>query len=239
MKDSRDYYDRFSSRYDRRRAKGYHALIDELESELVKKSIRGGLILDAGCGTGLVSARLQPVFPRIIGVDLSSGMLRRAAGRGHMVVQAELGALPFKDGVFDGLFSFKVLAHVPRLKTALEEMTRVVRPGGGLILEFYNPLSIRGLKKRFHIRHLVADETDETEVYTGFHTLRTIRQILPAGLKIECVRGIMIFTPLAVLHRLPGLGKILGGLERKFCDGSLKRFGGFLDVAARKSDRQN
>lgn len=239
MKDAREYYDRFSTGYDRRRGRGYHALIDELESELVKNNIRGGLVLDAGGGTGLVSARLQPVFPRIIGADLSREMLRRAAARGQTVVQADLRALPFKDGVFDGLFSFKVLAHVPRLKNALEEMTRVVKPAGRLILEFYNPISIRGLKKKFHIRHQVANETDETEVYTAFHSLRKIREMLPAGLKIEDVRGIMIFTPLAVLHRLPVMGKILGGLERKFCDGPLKHFGGFLDVVVRKSDRQS
>jgi len=239
MKDVRNYYDRFSTGYDQRRGRGYHALIDELEAELVKKSIRGGLVLDAGCGTGLVSARLKAVYPRIIGADLSFGMLRRAAARGQTVVQANLGALPFKDEVFDGLFSFKVLAHVPRLRNALEEMARVVRPGGGLILEFYNPRSIRGLKKKFHIRHRIAKETDETEVYTGFHTLRTIREMLPAGLKIEAVRGIMIFTPLALLHRIPVLGKILGGMERGFCDGPLKRFGGFLDVRARKNDRKS
>ncbi len=238
MKETREYYDRFSAGYDRRRNKGYHVLLDELEAGFVRQQIRGRMILDAGCGTGLVSAHLKAVFPRIIGGDLSSGMLRRAAARGQTVVQADLTALLFQSGAFDGLFSFKVLAHVPRLKNALEEMARVVKPGGGLILEFYNPRSIRGLKKRFHIRHRVANKTDETEVYTGFYTLRTIREILPQGLKIEAVRGIMIFTPLALLHRIPVLGKILAGMERRFCDGPLRRFGGFIDVATRKSDRQ-
>ena len=230
MKDPREYYDRFSKGYDRRRDKGYHSLLDELESEIVKRHITAGLILDAGCGTGLISARLKSFSPRILGADLSFGMIRQAASRGQTVLQAELGALPFKDEVFDGVFSFKVLAHIPDLRRTLEELKRVVKPSGTLVLEFYNRQSLRGIKKSFYIRHRVAEDTDETEVYTAFHSPDRIKEIIPENLYIKARRGIMIFTPLAVFHRIPLLRSLLGFLERKFCDSSLKRFGGFLVV---------
>ena len=230
MKNPREYYDRFSDGYDRRRDKGYHALLDELESDTVKRHIKPGLILDAGCGTGLISARLKSFSPRILGADLSFGMLRQAESRGQTVVQAELRALPFKDEVFDGVFSFKVLAHIPDLRKTLDELKRVLKPSGTLVLEFYNRNSIRGLKKRFRIRHRVAENTDETEVYTAFHSPGRIKAIIPDGIYIKASRGIMIFTPLAAFHRLPMLGPLLGFLERKYCDSFLKRFGGFLVV---------
>ena len=236
MRGAREYYDRFASGYELRRSQGYHALLDELESELVRRHVKGMRVLDAGCGTGLVSTRLADVYPAIIGVDLSRRMLIQAQDRGQRVLQADLGTLPFKDEAFDGLFSFKVLAHVPRLYEALKELKRVVKPGGILILEFYNPVSIRGLKKKFRIKHKVASDADETEVYMAFHTLGRIKKILPRGLKLEAVRGIMIFTPLAVVHRLPLLGALFRFLERKCCDGILKCFGGFLDVVVRKID---
>jgi ubiquinone/menaquinone biosynthesis C-methylase UbiE len=239
MKNPQEYYDQFSEGYDRRRDKGYHAFLDEMESETVRRHITSGRLLDAGCGTGLGSMRLQAAVPILIGVDLSIGMLRQAAARGQTIVQAELGALPFQDGTFDGIFSFKVLAHVPGVRQALEELKRVVKPNGVMVLEFYNPISLRGLKKRFHIRHRVAPDADETQVFTTFHTLTDITRILPEGLAVTSVRGIMIFTPLAVLHRIAVIGSLLRFLERKFCDGPLNRFGGFLDVAVEKHDRQS
>ncbi len=234
MKNAQEYYDRFSSGYDRRRDKGYHALLDELEAGFVREQVHGRLILDAGCGTGLIARRLERDYHHIVGTDLSFGMLRKARERCQRVIQADLASLPFKDEAFDGLFSFKVLAHIPYLKEAMEEFKRVVKPGGILILEFYNPASIRGLKKTFQIKHKVASDADETEVYTAFHTLGRIKKILPRGLELEAVRGIMIFTPLAIVHRLPLIGPLFRFLERKCCDGILKRFGGFLDVVVRK-----
>jgi len=233
MKNPREYYDRFSKGYDQRRDKGYHALLDELESETVRRHISSGRLLDAGCGTGLISRRLRTTFPRIVGADLSLGMLRHARERGQIVIEANLDSLPFKDQVFDGLFSFKVLAHIPDLSRTLMELKRVVKPGGTLVLEFYNPRSLRGLKKKFRLRHRVAADTDETEIYTAFHSLPAIRKILPAGLVVEEVKGVMIFTPMAICHRIPGIAPLLRYLERRFSNSCLKCYAGFLVVAAK------
>ena len=85
---------------------------------------------------------------RAVGIDLSPGMLRKARARGLDVVHGSVTDLPFGDGEFDLAYSFKVLAHVERIERALGEMARVVRPGGHVIAEFYNPWSLRGLIKR-------------------------------------------------------------------------------------------
>src|SRR5204863_490793 len=120
---------------------------DDLEVEIARSFAEGKRILEAGCGTGRILSRLAGVAAEAVGADLSRGMLQGSRRRGLEVVESDLGALPFRDGAFDLVYSFKVLAHVPHLEEALREMARVVRPGGTLLLEFYNPWSLRYLGK--------------------------------------------------------------------------------------------
>ena len=76
----------------------------------------------------------------------------------------------------------KVLAHVPPIERAVAELARLVRPGGHLLLEFYNPLSLRYLAKRLGGPGSIAgDGTDESHVYTRFDRLDRARSYLPRG----------------------------------------------------------
>ena len=52
--DNRSYYDDFAGWYERERGRGYHRLLDDLELELVRRYGAGKLVLEAGCGTGLL-----------------------------------------------------------------------------------------------------------------------------------------------------------------------------------------
>ncbi|HEX3087236.1 MAG TPA: class I SAM-dependent methyltransferase [Ilumatobacteraceae bacterium] len=100
----------------------------------------GAEILDAGCGTGLVGVALAALgYARIVGFDLSTGMLERSAERG---VYAELhqgsllDRLPFDDGRFGSVVSVGVftLGHVDG--SAFAELARVTRPGGHVSFTF-------------------------------------------------------------------------------------------------------
>jgi predicted TPR repeat methyltransferase len=97
-------------------------------------------ILDAGCGTGLVGVSLaERGHTRIVGFDLSPGMLERSAARG---VYAELhqgsllDRLPFDDGRFGSVVSVGVftLGHVDG--SAFAELARVTAPGGHVSMTF-------------------------------------------------------------------------------------------------------
>ena len=149
---TRAYYDEFSVRYEAERRPnrpdGYHALIDDLEVELVERYGRGGDVLECGVGTGLLLERFARFAKSARGIDLSPGMLDGARARGLDVREASVTSIPFDDASFDVTCSFKVLAHVPEIGRALAEMARVTRPGGVVLAEFYNPLSMRGLVKR-------------------------------------------------------------------------------------------
>src|SRR5262249_44941782 len=152
------------------------------------------------------------------GVDLSPGMLERARKRGLRVSEGSATALPFADASFDVTCSFKVLAHVPDVEKAIEEMLRVTRPGGHVLAEFYNPVSLRGLLKRVGPPRRIAANAHEQHVYTRFHTPRAVRDLVPRGAEIVAARGIRIVTPAAVVMRLPLIRDAFRAAERALCD---------------------
>ena len=226
-KPNRAYYDEFAPWYERQRHRGYHALLDELESGLVRPHALGARVLDAGCGTGLILREVRPVASLAVGADLSHGMLSTARGRGLTVSQANLGALPFADASFDLVFSFKVLAHVEDIRGALQELMRVTRPGGRLLLEFYNPWSLRYVAKRLWAGRISAGTT-ERAVFTRWDSVRALQEHLPEELELLDVHGVRVLTPVAAVHRVPLVGHLLRAGERLCVDSPLRYFGGFV-----------
>lgn len=232
---SRSYYDEFSKRYDARRGGnepgGYHDLIDDLEVDFVKRFATGKDLLEVGCGTGLLLARFGEFAKRAVGMDLSEGMLEHARARGLTVEHGSATSLPFEDASFDVACSFKVLAHIPDIDKALVEMFRVVRPGGVVIGEFYNPHSVRALAKRLAGAQRIGGTYDEASVFTRFDTPRDVANRMPPGAELLAARGIRIVTPAAFALRLPVVGALLARAERLLADGPASRFGGFYAVA--------
>src|SRR5215470_1904441 len=108
---NRAYYDDFSAGYERERGRGYHQLLDDLEMSVVAPLARGRRVLEIGCGTGLILQRIAREAVSARGIDLSPGMLQAARARGLDVSLASATQLPFADGSFDLVCSFKVLAH--------------------------------------------------------------------------------------------------------------------------------
>ncbi len=232
---SESYYDEFSSTYERHRHHGYHQLIDELEVGLVRRYC-GDRVLEAGCGTGLILQRLQSICGQAVGVDLSSGMLSLARERGLTVTQAAVDALPFADETFDTVVSFKVLAHVPPIRETLVELTRVTRPGGHLLLEFYNRYSLRGLIKQLKKPTTIGATYNDEDVFTRLDTPAEMRSYLPPNVELLGVRGVRVLTPLALAHRVPVVKTLLSHGERWAADAPAVRWlGGFLVLILRKT----
>ncbi len=96
-------------------------------------------LLDAGCGTGGLLARLAAAFPSrdLVGVDVASEAVRRArrkVPRARLVV-GSVSALPFPRGFFGAIVSCDVLCHcLVDEAAALAEFRRVLAPGGMLVL---------------------------------------------------------------------------------------------------------
>jgi SAM-dependent methyltransferase len=113
------------------------------------------LILDAGCGTGGTSIRLQQ-FGRVVGVDLAWEALLPSKSRALRLARASVEGLPFADATFDVVTSFEVLYHlgVGSDFKALGELRRVLKPGGLFLLRVPAHDWLRGAHDRLvHTRH--------------------------------------------------------------------------------------
>jgi ArsR family transcriptional regulator len=96
-------------------------------------------VADLGCGTGRVTAALAPVVHKVIAIDASEPMLdaarSRLAGLDNVELRrAELEALPLADRSVDAALVVLVLHHLPQPQFVLDEVARVLRPGGRAIV---------------------------------------------------------------------------------------------------------
>jgi len=104
-------------------------------------------VLDVGCGTGRLAARVHQARPqaRVVGCDFSAGMLRHATERWRRGnwIRADAGQLPFGNAVFDAVLSTEAFHWFPDQDAVLAECFRVLVPGGQLLLAFVNtPLEV-------------------------------------------------------------------------------------------------
>jgi ubiquinone/menaquinone biosynthesis C-methylase UbiE len=234
MNISKAYYDDFSRSYEKERGEGYHRLIDDLEIEIAAPYTIGSCVLEIGCGTGLILERLDEKALFACGFDLSPKMLQKAYVRGLNVVLGNVLNIPFADNSFDLVCSFKVLAHVPDISQAITEIARVTVPGGRMILEFYNPWSLRYLVKRMAGPLPISDKRTEADVYTRWDAPSVIPRFLPPGVELERYHGVRVVTPFASAHKLPVIGPALRNLERKAVNSPFRYFGGFLVAVLKK-----
>ena len=138
------------------------------------------------------------------------------------------------------------LRQLQRLQANIESVilgkTEVVRQaltallaGGHLLLEFYNPRSLRYLAKVVGGAAPIAEGTTDRDVYTRYDTLKTARSYLPDNLEFVGVRGVRVVTPVSQVFRIPVLAALFERAERAVCDWPVLRgLGGFLILIARK-----
>ncbi len=101
-----------------------------------------GVICDLGCGPGQIARYLADRGARVVGVDLSDGMLEQARRLNPDLAfqQGDMRALTaVPDGAWAGVAAFYSVIHIPRaqLVSALSELRRVLQPGGLLLLAFH------------------------------------------------------------------------------------------------------
>ncbi len=147
-----EYYtrrDRGGARYFEeitRRRYRYHYHLPELFDSLDPS--KGNRLLELGCGIGIDATSLAEKGFRVTGVDLTQAALNtallreRRESRGVRYCMADGEALPFPSDYFDCVYSFGVLHHTPSMQTAVNEVHRVLRPGGICVAMFYARYSV-------------------------------------------------------------------------------------------------
>jgi ubiquinone/menaquinone biosynthesis C-methylase UbiE len=106
-----------------------------------------GKALDVGCGEGRISRELTACGFQVTAFDPVSPLVRAAiearSARNYAVASAT--ELPFDNAQFDLVVAYNVLMDVEDVLAALEELRRVVRPAGQLIISICHPLWITGI----------------------------------------------------------------------------------------------
>lgn len=179
----RRYWDRHSKTYDREMRFFDRVLFRDTRSWICEQV--SGEVLEVAVGTGL-NLEHYPSDIRLTGIELSQEMLaiaRRRADDLDCHVELRVGdaeALDFPSATFDTVVCTFSLCAIPDHRKALAEMTRVLRPGGVLLLADHVASSLRVLRASQRVLELV------TIPLGGEHFLRRpIEQVRAAGFRIE------------------------------------------------------
>lgn len=128
-----------------------HQELKRIVSDLIEPD---DTVLECACGTGLLSAVIAPKCRQLTATDLSEKMLKKAEKNCRAILniaysQADITALPFADGSFDKAVAGNVIHLLDDPLTALDELNRVVRDGGTLIIPTYMNKDSKGKTSGF------------------------------------------------------------------------------------------
>ncbi|MCD0445079.1 methyltransferase domain-containing protein [Glycomyces sp. A-F 0318] len=135
--DDPEFYERHADEWWRPRGKFamLHWLAAARASLIPRAPREGAVLVDLGCGAGLLAPHVAGRGYLHVGVDRSPSALRQAAAHGVSAVRGDVLAVPLADGCADVVAAGEILEHVPDLRGAVAEACRVLRPGGLLVID--------------------------------------------------------------------------------------------------------
>jgi 2-polyprenyl-6-hydroxyphenyl methylase/3-demethylubiquinone-9 3-methyltransferase len=98
----------------------------------------GAVLVDLGCGAGLLAPHVAALGYRHVGVDLVGGSLTQAREHGVTPVRGDVHAVPLADGCAEVVCAGEILEHVADPSTVVNEACRLLRAGGTLVLDTIN-----------------------------------------------------------------------------------------------------
>jgi ubiquinone/menaquinone biosynthesis C-methylase UbiE len=160
-------------------------------------------LLDVGCGTGHQLAHWRTLGYEVAGIDGSDEMLAHAQANnpGAEIREADARELPFADASFDRVTSIEVLRYLPDPQPSIDEMARVLRPGGVCLATAAPLFALNGyvLVNRVAVALPVGRLTRLKQFFTTSRQLR--RQFEAAGFSEVTVHGVFL-GPLIWIERI-------------------------------------
>jgi SAM-dependent methyltransferase len=193
-------------------------------------------MLENGCGVGMYLQHLTPLVGSIIGLEYDLDRAREAHNHSPHLVNGASEELPFITDSFDVILSHEVLEHVTDDRRSVEEMVRVVKPGGVIVLFVPNlgyPYETHGIywHGRYHFGNIALVHylpsrwrkqlTPHVRVYSTM-ALEKLFNKLPVRI-IE--RKIIFGAYDNIIYRFPTLGRILRSILQWMEKTPLKIFG--------------
>jgi ubiquinone/menaquinone biosynthesis C-methylase UbiE len=141
-------FDEWPEAYDRWFTTPIGSLVKKYETELILDLLspkQGEVIMDAGCGTGVFTFDILSLGSKVIGLDISLPMLVHAGKKlrefPFQKVLADILNLPFQEDYFDKILSITALEFIENARGAVEELFRVTKRGGSIVVATMNGLS--------------------------------------------------------------------------------------------------
>ena len=163
------HYNQTAASYDTQYAKEQRAKMEAALGTVALK--KDSLMLDIGCGTGLLFRHIADKSRLLVGVDVSNRLLKQAQRRAKQhanitLVQADADHTPFKSRSFRNVFAITLLQNTPNPTATLREIVRIAKPEATIVLTI--------LKKKFS-RKLIEElleraQVDLTALETGAKT---------------------------------------------------------------------
>jgi SAM-dependent methyltransferase len=195
----RERFERYGTRHgDEHSVSGWSASGLKRRVAVFQELLDGGLfapaarVLELGCGAGTYVRLLGKRGHPTVGLDYSLPSLARAVAADAIApgryLAGDAYGLPFRDASFDGLVCIGVFQAIERPDDALREITRVLAPGGRLLVETLNPWSpptvIRRTRRRLageprHLRYGSPGGIERRLAATGFERVRRVGLLLP------------------------------------------------------------
>jgi ubiquinone/menaquinone biosynthesis C-methylase UbiE len=143
-----EIFDQWPEKYEQWFQTPIGRLVEEYENRLVMELLQpvpGERILDAGCGSGVFTRHLLAAGAQVDGLEISLPMLQRA----HEIlgkypfqsIQGNMLHLPFQDNRFDKVVSVTAIEFIEDAGMAVQEVFRVTKPGGAIVVATLNSLS--------------------------------------------------------------------------------------------------
>ena len=170
------------------------------------ESLKGKLILDAGCGAGRFADIVAAHGATVVAVDLSDAVeacqktTSIHGGRAHCL-QASLTNLPIRLGIFDAIYCMGVIQHTPDPESVIRTLPKYLKPGGKLAYNFYE----EGIWRRLQIfKYLLRLVTPYLSVQVTMNISKTlVRYLFPVTrflARLPKFRILNHFIPIAAVH---------------------------------------
>jgi len=195
-----------------------------------------GRVLENGCGVGMYLQHMAPHAGSIIGLEYDLDRAREAHVHAPQLVNGASEELPFITGSFDVILSHEVLEHVRDDRRAVEEMVRVLKPGGVIMLFVPNlgyPFETHGIywRGRYHfgniplVHYLPSRWRKQLAPHVRVYSTSDLEQLF-GKLPVKIIERKIVFGAYDnIIYRFPTLGRVLRNALQTMERTPLKIFG--------------
>lgn len=190
-------------------------------------------VLELGCGTGLFTRKFADRGARVVAIDVSPALLKRARERGLrggvVFCLEDAECLSFEDKSFDAVVGSSVLHHLD-LGRALKETHRVLKPGGRIAFAEPNMMNPQiALQRNIPILRRWAGESPEETAFSRWRLARRLRRTGFANVSIKPFDFLHPLVPRPLTPVVRGIGAVLESVPL------LREIAGSLLISAERS----